>query len=245
MLQKSKVDLDNNNRARLALIDPRQLTRMSLLALLTAASPGTRRLSDFTIMPYANPNEFVSDYLERPWSVGMIVLNIGAASVCEDDIHNAILRLRHELPDIPIVILSDDDELCNVLTAFRNGVRGYILSSFDPPKVIQALRLVVSGGTFIPDSTLEEIAEKTAGLFKEDSHDYAPIGAAVFDSFTPRQMEVLQLLREGKSNKFIAYELGMKECTVKTHVRKIMSKLKATNRTHAVFLLSQMTNEKN
>ena len=110
--------------------------------------------------------------------------------------------------------------------------------------MIQSLRLVMSGGTSIPHSALVEIAEKTAELLKKECKNDASFDPAIFGSFTPRQLEVLQLLRKGESNKLIAYELGMQECTVKTHVREIMTKLKATNRTHAVFLLSQMTNEK-
>ena len=69
------VQLDGS--AGLALIDPRHLTRMSLLHLLTALSPGNRRSGDFMILPYADPNEFVTDYLEHSWRVGMIVFNIG------------------------------------------------------------------------------------------------------------------------------------------------------------------------
>jgi DNA-binding NarL/FixJ family response regulator len=66
----------------------------------------------------------------------------------------------------------------------------------------------------------------------------------ILQDLTPRQKEVLQLLRKGKSNKIIAYELNMQESTVKVHVRQIMKKLKAINRTHAVFLASQIMEEK-
>jgi DNA-binding NarL/FixJ family response regulator len=61
------------------------------------------------------------------------------------------------------------------------------------------------------------------------------------DGFTPRQLEVLRLLRQGKPNKIIAYELDVEESTVKVHVRHIMRKLKATNRTHAVVLANQLS----
>jgi DNA-binding NarL/FixJ family response regulator len=55
-------------------------------------------------------------------------------------------------------------------------------------------------------------------------------------SFSPRQLQVLELLKEGKQNKIIAYELGMCESTVKVHIRQIMRKLKARNRTQVVLL---------
>ncbi len=249
LIEVSANDVQNqsarevDNIRGFAFIDSRQLTRISLLHLLSELSPGKRREGDFIILPYSSSDEFVSDYVEHSWRVGMIVFNIGAAWACEDNISNEILLLKRELPGIPLVILSDRDELCGILSAFRNGVRGYILSSFDPSAVIQSLRLVMSGGTFIPHNVLMEIAEKTAGLIEKECQNDAPFDSAVFSSFTPRQLEVLDLLRKGKSNKFIAYELGMQECTVKTHVREIMTKLQATNRTHAVFLLSEITKE--
>ena len=249
LISESTTDVQNQSAIQLgnitgvALIDPRHLTRISLQHLLTALSSGNRRSEDFIILPYSSPDEFITNYRECSWRVGMIVFNIGAVLACEDSVCNEILQLRRELPDVPLVILSDRDELCSIIGSFLNGVRGYILSSFDPPAVIQSLRLVMSGGTFIPHNALVEIAEKTAGLIKKECQNDAPFDPVVFSSFTPRQLEVLQLLRKGKSNKFIAYELGTRECTIKTHVREIMIKLKATNRTHAVFILSQMVKE--
>ena len=89
-----------------------------------------------------------------------------------------------------------------------------------------------------------EISEKAIGFIKHECRDGNLIDPALLDSFTPRQLEVLQFLQQGKSNKIIAHKLGMQECTVKTHIREIMTKLKATNRTHAVFLLHQLTKGK-
>jgi DNA-binding NarL/FixJ family response regulator len=105
--------------------------------------------------------------------------------------------------------------------------------------VIQVIRLVLAGGTFIPPGVLE------AGEASDDSGDsqeFEPGPRRYLAELTPRQGEVFELLRQGKSNKLIAYELGMQESTVKVHVRQIMRKLKAINRTHAVFLAEAIVN---
>jgi DNA-binding NarL/FixJ family response regulator len=101
--------------------------------------------------------------------------------------------------------------------------------------VMQAIRLVLAGGVFIPPQVLAE--EGTPLSLQSESGD-SPRPRAC--GFTPRQTEVFDLLRQGKSNKLIAYELRMQESTVKVHVRQIMRKLKAINRTHAVFLANSM-----
>lgn len=233
---QSKTQKDNS--IRIALIDSRSLTRLSISHLLTTLS------GDFVISSYRDIDEFVADSLECPNQVKTIVVNLGTARVRENHISNEILRLKREFPNSPLALLSDRDELDDILDALRIGVRGYITSVFNPLTVIQSLRLVMAGGTFIPHSALLEIANKVATLMEEERLNGANIDSAVLRTFTPRQIEVLNLVRQGESNKSIAYELGMQECTVKVHVREIMTKLKATNRTHAAFLASQIIEEK-
>jgi DNA-binding NarL/FixJ family response regulator len=226
------------NKTRLALIDSRPLTRLSISHLLTTLS------DDFAIMPYSSIDEFVTGYLERPCKVEMIVFNLGSAHISENHISNGILRLKLELPDLPFVFLSDHDELGEILDAILIGARGYISSVFNPSTVIQSLRLVMEGGAFIPHNALLEITEKTSRLREEGRPNGAKVDPPILQTLTSRELEVFQLVRRGKSNKIIAYELGMQESTVKVHTRKIMTKLKAINRTHAAFLGSQIADGK-
>ena len=81
-------------------------------------------------------------------------------------------------------------------------------------------------------------------LREEERPNVAKIDPSLLQTLTPRELEVFELVRRGKSNKIIAYELGVQESTVKVHTRKIMTKLKAINRTHAAFLGSQMSEGK-
>lgn len=218
-----------------ALIDSRPLTRISLSHLLTTLS------DDFVILAYSEIDEFVAEYLESPYKIEMILINLGTVRVSEYHISDGIQQLKYKHPNLPLVLLSDRDELVDILDAIQIGVRGYISSTFNPAKIIHSLRLVISGGTIIPSKALLEIIEKIAKPIAEERPNGDKIDPAALQAFTSRQMEVFELLRQGKSNKFIAYELGMQECTVKVHVREIMAKLKATNRTHAAFLASQIS----
>ena len=115
--------------------------------------------------------------------------------------------------------------------ALQNGVRGYIPTSVTFDVAIEAMRLVKAGGTFVPASSLNSARQK-AELATAWRNGSGP--------FSPRQTEVIEAIRRGKPNKVIAYELDMRESTVKVHIRNIMKKLKATNRTQVAFLTNGM-----
>jgi DNA-binding NarL/FixJ family response regulator len=122
----------------------------------------------------------------------------------------------------PVIILSDFDSPDAIIDALENGVRGYIpIACTAPELLIQIIRLVRAGGTFAPVDSL--------CLRKTDQQGVMP--TAIVHDLTPRQLEVLHQLKFGKANKLIAYELEMSESTVKVHIRNIMRKMNAKNRT--------------
>jgi DNA-binding NarL/FixJ family response regulator len=88
------------------------------------------------------------------------------------------------------------------------------------------MHLVCVGGTFAPPAALLSQGDRSEGV----------IGEPLIEGFTQRQAQILECLRRGMANKLIAYELNMCESTVKVHVRNIMKKLKATNRTQVAYL---------
>ncbi len=102
--------------------------------------------------------------------------------------------------------------------------------------VSAAIRFVTAGGVFAPVDLLLADEVKDAPVRDEAA---PPAGL-----LTPRQMTVLTLLQQGKANKIIAYELGMSESTVKVHIRNIMRKMGATNRTQAIYKLQQLSHDK-
>jgi len=142
---------------------------------------------------------------------------------------NTVTSIRHTLERTPLIILSDAYEAQEPKTirrVLRSGVRGFIPTrSTSFPTMFAAINFVRAGGVFAPvDLLLANRPELPA-----------PPQANRAERLTPRQLAVLSHLQQGKANKLIAYELRMSESTVKCHVRAIMRKLGATNRTQAVY----------
>jgi RNA polymerase sigma factor (sigma-70 family) len=232
---------------KLALIDPKPLTRICVSQLLEKSMQEGRRSEDFTILPFSNADELLNNVSENGSQLELVIFNIGAACASDNKVKGDICRLKKELSNIPLIILSERDDPHCILDALRGGIHSYILTAYHPSTVIQALRLILAGGRFVPVNALFDSLDEGALIAKEhqafESNKTDVVDGALAQ-FTPRQQEVLQLLRQGKSNKIIAYELKMQESTVKVHVRHIMKKLKAINRTHVAFLASQLSEKK-
>ena len=120
---------------------------------------------------------------------------------------------------IPIILFSDVDDLDSVVQALHAGARGYLPTSVSLEVAMEAIHLVIAGGTYVPASI----------LFAAHRSSQVPGIPKSLELFTARQAAVVEALRRGKANKIIAYELNMRESTVKVHVRSIMKKLKAKN----------------
>ncbi|MDN5848271.1 MAG: response regulator transcription factor [Nitrococcus sp.] len=213
------------------------MSRASVTQLLETSTHAKRRSGDFIILPFANSDALLSCYPDC--GVELVILSIGSSSPSDDGVHEDISRLIQGLVGVPLIILSAREEPQCILKALRLGAHSYITTRLKPEVVIQALHLIQVGGSFIPPSiVLEPFAECRA-----DKDQVGLVAPTHPQNFSPRQLEVLQLLRLGRSNKVIAYELNMQESTVKVHVREIMKKLNARNRTQAAFLAFQMDAE--
>jgi DNA-binding NarL/FixJ family response regulator len=211
-------------RVSALLIDPRPLTRECLARWLETSSGA------FRVTAVADPGE-VGDG-NRCGEADLVILNIGPATVADAQVAESVGLLRRSLPDVPIVLFAEREDVAQVAAAVRHGARGYIPSSLSPEVVHQALRLIQAGGIFVPASVVVQAAQQ-----RQQAEPPAPREADKrFDGFTPRELEVLDRLRRGLSNKIIAYELDICDNTVKVHVKHIMRKLKTTNRTQAALL---------
>jgi DNA-binding NarL/FixJ family response regulator len=135
-------------------------------------------------------------------------------------------------------VLSDKDDIDDVNQALTHGARGYIPTSVECEIAFAALRLVSAGGTFVPAGALRSTAANTDG--QPEGERQRRSGRL---DLTPRELLVIDLLRKGKPNKLIARELEMQESTVKVHVRNILRKLNAANRTHAAFVANRLLSQ--
>jgi DNA-binding NarL/FixJ family response regulator len=212
----------DEGRVPILLVDSRPLTREWLAKWLEEV------LGAFHVTAVAGPEDVGEE--DRRGDAELTILNVGPAAAADPEIADEIGLLRRRLPDVPIVLFAEGEEIAQVAAAIRQGVRGYITSTLSPEVVIAALRLVQSGGTFVPASVVLQAAEHR----QRPEQKLAPrIVDKELDDFTPRELEVLDCLRRGMSNKMIAHALDICENTVKVHVMHIMRKLQTTNRTQA------------
>jgi DNA-binding NarL/FixJ family response regulator len=145
--------------------------------------------------------------------------------------------IREAFSAVRLIILSDSDDT-HQIKAIRNtlqgGADGFISTrTMGLPMALAAIRFVQSGGTFAPLEGLLTDRPSPAIVAPEPASP---------SRLTSRQKDVLAQLQEGKANKIIAHELGMSESTVKVHVRNIMRKMGATNRTQAAFKALKLSN---
>src|ERR1044072_229232 len=128
-----------------------------------------------------------------------------------------LIAIRGEFPDARIIMLSSSDTDGEIQRALRSGASGYVLKSMPQDVLLAVIRSVHEGRRHVPPAVAALIAEH---LGEED--------------LTPRELEVLQLVRDGCKNKQIADQLSISENTVNFHIKNIVDKLGANDRTHAV-----------
>ncbi|MBX4968764.1 response regulator transcription factor [Rhizobium binae] len=209
----------------LVILDRRELDRHCLAQCMTAHT------ADFQILAFGSIEEWKQKREEYP-PLSAILLNIGGKMVDEPAVSEQIKSLSSEFVSTPVIILSDSDDFAQIVRAIDCGAKGYIPASVSISVCMELIALSVAGGLFVPASALFAMRH----LLQSSSSTAQPLAGI----FTDRQAEVVAALRRGKANKIIAYELNLRESTVKVHVRNIMKKVKATNRTEVVFKLNDL-----
>lgn len=139
---------------------------------------------------------------------------------------DALVRFRERFPSQPVVVVSGSSEAGVITQAIELGAMGYIPKSTSMDKFLPALRLVLSGGTYVPAEALRAPA--------------AGPGSAADLPLSPRQREVLALLTEGLSNKLIARRLDISENTTKIHVSAVLAALGVQTRAQAIVKVGRL-----
>jgi DNA-binding NarL/FixJ family response regulator len=170
------------------------------------------------IFTYSTVFELEQQY--SPASPEIVIVSLTEAG--SEAVVNILTKLSELFPGIPVIVLADKTDLELALTAIRHGARGYIPFTLRFDIAVEAVRLVLAGGTYVPLDCV--LATGGSGIAARKP---SPSAEAV----TSRELAVVRAIQQGKSNKVIAYHLNMCESTVKVHIRNIMKKLKATNRT--------------
>jgi DNA-binding NarL/FixJ family response regulator len=203
------------------ILDRRALFRECLARCLESMT------GEYTIMTYSGYAEWQQAAARIP-AASLVLFCIGAQRAQGDSVTSEISLLAQRCNSTPVILLADDEDPVQIVSALDSGIRGYIPTSMTLDVAIEAMHLVKAGGTYIPATSLLTWRHSVERALASPPAD--PV-----TGFTTRQTAVLRALREGKANKIIAYELNMRESTVKVHVRNIMKRLNARNRTEVAF----------
>jgi DNA-binding NarL/FixJ family response regulator len=208
----------------IVVIDQRVLARDCLVKCLAEA------FDDRRILAFAGASNWlaVADDYPKP-----AVMLICVTCYRRTDQRNDDFRILKASGDVPCIVLSDAEDCDQAISAVEDGAQGFLPASVSLDVAVQAVRLVEAGGTFIPAKML---------LQSQKARDCLSNGGSAGECsspFTMRQSAVLAALHQGRSNKQIAYQLQMSEGTVKVHVREIMKKVNARNRTEVVLRTHQ------
>lgn len=204
------------------LLDHRALSRYGLVALLEdwAAEHGL----------------VVCSSASKDWrpdaACRLAVVNLGSGELDGPEADELLPALAS---DVPVVVVADSADADWIRRGLTRGIRGFIPTTTEPNVACHIFSLVLAGGTYLPASLIAGLLDPPRGV--------APLAAEEPGgnwSLSPKQREVLRCLRGGKSNKQIARELAMRESTVKVHVRQILRKLGASNRTQAALLAADL-----
>lgn len=202
---------------RALIVDDHPLFREALAFVIS-------RLSDDFSCVEAESMEQATNLLTSgsPFDVILLDLGLPGASGLA-----GILSIRGLAPSTPVVVVSAVEDADTIRRAACFGVSGYILKSSHSSVMHAALARILAGDTHFP----QEAGEGVVPSYPR---------AAELETLTPRQMTVLRLLGEAKSNKQIAYELSISQETVKIHISAILRKLGASSRAQAVMMAHQM-----
>src|SRR6266404_4545110 len=209
---------------KVLIVDDHALIREALHAVL-------KQLKREAVIFEASNSRQAMHIVEEHPDISLILLDI---NLPDRDGFSVLRELRDRYATIAIIILSSSDDQDTVKRAFKLGALGFIPKTTEREVMLNAIKLVFSGGIYIPSEILEETTSPrlTNKLATRDS--LKGLG------LTDRQIEVLALLMKGKSNKVIAKTLNMAVPTVKNHITVVLKALSVTSRTEAVIKVGKM-----
>jgi len=178
---------------------------------------------------------------EREFDLVLLDLQLGDVSGFD-----VLVEMRRDHPALPVVVVSASDRASDVIQAIDLGAMGFVPKRASNDTLVEALRLVMAGGIYVPPMHLGNNARMPApaAIPTAESSPYQVTPSFEELGLTPRQADVLTQLLQGKPNKEIARRLGLSVETVKDHVQAVLRALGVSSRTQAVLAVSQMTQQR-
>jgi DNA-binding NarL/FixJ family response regulator len=221
------------NEPAVLIIDALPLRSLGFISILNRLN----HLGDPTKAPVTlhTPDE---SGLDAHANCEMLIYIVGGACNADCDNLERIKALRALAPDVPLMILSDGESREEIVSKLDVGAQGFLYVGANAELALRALSFVVKGGSYFPSAMQAKRHPATdcisapSCVMNRDNGAAKNLGDSVRNrSLTARQKAVLELLSRGDTNKVIARRLGMREGTVKVHVRQIMRKFGVMNRT--------------
>lgn len=195
-----------NNNIRIMVIDDQAVVRQGFVALINT-------VPDMEVIAEGiNGQQAIDLYDQHTPDVTLIDLRMPVVGGVE-----AISAIRRDYPDARLIVLTTYDGDEDIYRSLQAGAKGYLLKDVFFEELETAIRSVHAGSRHIPAAIAIRLAERMAS-----------------SDLTGREMEVLELIARGQSNKEIGVSLTISEATVKSHINNILSKLGVTDRTQAV-----------
>jgi DNA-binding NarL/FixJ family response regulator len=198
--------MPKTNRVRILIADDHPVVREGLAALIN------RRTDMVVVAEVSNGREAVAQFLRHLPDVALLDLRMPGMDGVE-----ASAAIRQKVPTARLIILTTFDEDEDIYRGLRAGAKAYLLKDAPRDDLLKCIRAVHEGQTIIPPPIAAKLADRLTT-----------------SELTRREIQVLQLVANGKGNKEIAVALSISEGTVKTHVSSILAKLAAGDRTQAV-----------
>ena len=214
---------------KILVVDDHVLIREALRGLFKELKP------EAAVLEAADAAQAMQLLADQP-DMSLLLLDL---SLPDRDGFTLLAEIRERYPGIPVVVLSGFPDPANVLRALDYGALGFIPKSAGREVMKSALNLVFSGGVYIPTEILGPITSGELEPAPRGRIAVAQPNALPADlGLTERQIDVLALMMQGKSNKAVCRLLDLAEPTVKNHVTAILKALGASNRTEAVVAAS-------
>lgn len=179
---------------------------------------------DIAILDASDSDSAIQHVTDNP-DLDLVLLDLNMPG---RDGFSALDTFTRQYPALPIVILSASTQRSDIQRCLDAGAVGYIPKETTSSVMLNALRLVLSGGIYTPPNIMLETDAQTGGAVSDDN------------GLTPRQLQVLALLVQGYSNKEIARQMELAEATVKMHVTSILKSLGVNNRTQAAMAAEKL-----
>jgi DNA-binding NarL/FixJ family response regulator len=211
-------------RIKILLVDDHALFRVGMRQIL-------ERESDFDIVAEAEDSRTAFD-AARDYTPDIVLLDLSLPSPGGIETTS---RIKRELPSTAIIVLAQTEDEDALFDAIKAGAAAFILKDVGPDDLVTIIRRVVAGEYLINDKVFSKpaVASRVLKEFRELAV-YGQDAAPIFAPLSPREVEILDNIAQGMTNKQVAYALSISEQTVKNHMSSILRKLSVNDRTQAV-----------